>query len=96
MKSISQEDTIVTATGDGKFTTCAEEDIAEVGADALSNPKSYNRDVFILGPEFLNFDQVRSQIPSSTASLTQSNRLPSCLPKSWGEKSRTPRSRRVN
>lgn len=61
-KSINEEDTIVSAAGDGKFTTCGEEDIAEVAADALTNPKSYNRDVIVLGPELLSFDQVRRRM----------------------------------
>ncbi|KAF9456843.1 hypothetical protein BDZ94DRAFT_1326684 [Collybia nuda] len=60
--SISEEDIIVSATGDGKFPMTSEDDIAEAAVGPLIDEKVLNNDIFIMGPELLTFDLVAEKL----------------------------------
>lgn len=57
---------IFTAAQDGKIPFISADDIAETGYHALTDEKSYNCDLRILGPEDLTYDQVRSLFISTS------------------------------
>jgi uncharacterized protein YbjT (DUF2867 family) len=59
--TISQLGKIYTACQDGKIPFVSADDIAEVAFHALTNEKSYNCDMRILGPELLTYDDVSSK-----------------------------------
>ena len=56
--TITQLGKIYTACQDGKIPFISADDIAEVAFYALTNEKSYNCDMRILGPELLTYDDV--------------------------------------
>ncbi|KAI1277870.1 NAD(P)-binding protein [Xylaria sp. FL0933] len=56
--TIGKLNKIFTATQDGKIPFISADDIAEVAYHALTDEKSYNCDLRILGPENLTYDQV--------------------------------------
>lgn len=56
--SISEEDTIVSATGDGKFPMTSEDDVANAAVGPLIDERSVNGEIFIIGPELLTYDLV--------------------------------------
>lgn len=53
---------IFTAAQDGEIPFISADDIAEVAYHALTDEKSYNSDLSILGPQNLTYDQVRSPL----------------------------------
>lgn len=56
---IKNQGKLYTATGNGKAPFVSADDIAAVAYRALTDEKSHNTDYFILGPELLNYDEVR-------------------------------------
>ena len=63
--TIGKLNKIITAAQDGKIPFISADDIAEVAYQSLTDEKSYNCDLRILGPENLTYDQVRSHFPST-------------------------------
>lgn len=59
---IKDQGKVSTATGNGKAPFVSADDIAAVAYRALTDKKSHNTDHVILGPELLNYDEVRSNI----------------------------------
>ncbi|KAG0652081.1 Agroclavine dehydrogenase [Hyphodiscus hymeniophilus] len=58
LPTISDQDMIVTTTGEGKVPFVSAEDIAECAFRALTDAKSHDTDHLILGPELLSYDQI--------------------------------------
>ncbi len=56
--TIRDEGRIYTATGNGKIPFCSADDIAALAFHALTASKSPNREIFVLGPELLSYDDV--------------------------------------
>lgn len=56
---IKNQGKLYTATGNGKAPFVSADDIAAVAYRALTDEKSHNTDYLILGPELLNYDEVR-------------------------------------
>ncbi|KAI0146971.1 NAD(P)-binding protein [Xylariaceae sp. FL1272] len=56
--TISKLNKFETATQDGKIAFVSADDVAEVAYHALTDEKSYNCDLRVLGPENLTYDQV--------------------------------------
>jgi festuclavine dehydrogenase len=57
--TIKELNTIFTATGDGMIPFISADDIAEVAYHVLTDDKSSNCDLRILGPDLLTYDDVR-------------------------------------
>ena len=55
---IRDQDSIFSATGDGKMPFVSADDIAAVALRALTDEKAHNTDHIILGPELLSYDEV--------------------------------------
>lgn len=55
---IRDEGKIYTATGNGKIPFCSADDIAALAFHALTTPEPPNREIFVLGPELLSYDDV--------------------------------------
>lgn len=66
--SIRENNEIISATGDGKIPWISVEDIAQVAFDNLTVSRSIDRDLYVVGPHFYTYDEVRS-IFSSTSCL---------------------------
>ncbi|TFK62478.1 NAD(P)-binding protein [Pluteus cervinus] len=58
MPSIRHRDELVTATQDGKIPFVAVDDIVGAAFHALTTSKIENPNLFVLGPDLLNYDQV--------------------------------------
>lgn len=58
MPTIRDEDKIVTATGDGKVSFVASDDVAAVAFRALTDEVPHNTDYLIFGPELFSYDEV--------------------------------------
>ncbi|KAI1260900.1 NAD(P)-binding protein [Xylariaceae sp. FL1019] len=58
VSTISRLNKFDTATQDGKIAFVSADDVAEVAYHALTDEKSYNCDLRVLGPENLTYDQV--------------------------------------
>jgi festuclavine dehydrogenase len=56
--TIGQLNSIFTATQDGKIPFISADDIADVAYHALTDDKSANCDLRVLGPEILTYDAV--------------------------------------
>lgn len=62
MYTITQLGKIFTACQDGEIPFVSADDIAEVAFRALTNEKSYDCDLRVLGPELLTYDDVSVQM----------------------------------
>lgn len=60
--AIRLENRVYSGSGNGRLAWVSAADIAAVAAKALMNPKSFNTDILILGPELLTYKQVRTSI----------------------------------
>jgi uncharacterized protein YbjT (DUF2867 family) len=60
--TITQLNSIFTATQDGQIPFISADDIAEVAYHALTDAKAPNSDLRVLGPELMTYDQVRPAI----------------------------------
>lgn len=70
MYTITQLGKVFTACQDGEIPFISADDIADVAFRALTNKKSYDRDLRILGPELLTYDDVSTQIHTTGHVLT--------------------------
>lgn len=83
--TVTQLNTVFTATQDGKIPFISADDIANVAYHALTDAKPQNRDLRVLGPENLTYDQVISiNTPLINENLTNHihDRLPRLFPRS--------------
>ncbi|GAD92332.1 hypothetical protein NFIA_095230 [Paecilomyces variotii No. 5] len=62
---IKNEGKVYTACGQGKIPFISATDIAAVAYRALTDPKSYNCDYRILGPELLTYDDIAEKLSTS-------------------------------
>ncbi|KAK0209989.1 hypothetical protein DFS33DRAFT_1289716 [Desarmillaria ectypa] len=58
LQSIKEQNTIVSASGDGKIGFISADDIADLAVSALTDEKSHNTDHILTGPELLSYDDV--------------------------------------
>lgn len=72
-QSIRDENTIYSATQDGKVAFISADDIAAVAAVALTDPNLPNGDYILTGPEALSYDEI-ARIISNTTSRTITHR----------------------
>lgn len=56
--TIRDEDKIYTATENGKIPFCSADDIAALAFHALTVKEAPNREIFVLGPQLLSYDDV--------------------------------------
>lgn len=70
MYTITQLGKIFTACQDGEIPFVSADDIAEVAFRALTNEKSYDCDLRVLGPELLTYDDVSVQMHACEYALT--------------------------
>lgn len=63
---IRDNNTIITASGDGKLGFISADDIADLAVQALTDEKSHNTDHIIVGPDLLSYDDVSYRFPSTT------------------------------
>ncbi|KAK0457592.1 uncharacterized protein EV420DRAFT_1480652 [Desarmillaria tabescens] len=56
--TIRKQNTIMSASGDGRIGFISADDIADLVVSALSDEKSHNTDHILLGPELLTYDDV--------------------------------------
>jgi len=68
--TITQLGKIFTACQDGEMPFVSADDIAEVAFRALTNEKSFDRDLRVLGRELLTYDDVSAQIHAGEHALT--------------------------
>lgn len=64
--TISQQDLIISAAGEGKIGFVAAEDIAEVAYRALTDEDAHNTEHIITGPDSLSYDDVSRMISEVT------------------------------
>lgn len=70
MYTVTQLGQIFTACQDGEIPFVSADDIAEVAFRALTNEKSFDCDLRVLGPELLTYDDVSAQLHASEHALT--------------------------
>ncbi|KAK0200824.1 hypothetical protein DFS33DRAFT_1355252 [Desarmillaria ectypa] len=58
LQSIKEQNTIVSASADGKIGFISADDIADLAVSALTDEKSHNTDHILTGPELLSYDDV--------------------------------------
>lgn len=61
MYTITKLGQVFTACRDGEIPFVSADDVAEVAFHALTNETSYDRDLRVLGPELLTYDDVSSR-----------------------------------
>ncbi len=59
LRSIKENNTIISASADGKVGFISADDIADLAVSALADEKSHNTDHIITDPELLTYDDVR-------------------------------------
>lgn len=63
LHDIKENNTIITASADGKLGFVSADDIADLTFEALTDAKSHNTDHILTGPELLSYDDVLSFFP---------------------------------
>ncbi|KAK0476180.1 hypothetical protein IW261DRAFT_442451 [Armillaria novae-zelandiae] len=58
LSSIKEQNTILTASADGKMGFISADDIADLAVSTLTDEKSHNTDYILTGPELLSYDDV--------------------------------------
>ena len=86
MFTITQLGKIYTACQDGKIPFVSADDIARVAFHALTDEKSFNCDLRILGPELLTYDEVRPGFMHHYFLLTQCLQVATKLTKVLGRR----------
>jgi festuclavine dehydrogenase len=76
--TISNLNSIFTAAQDGKIPFISADDIADVAYHALTDEKSANCDLRVLGPELLTYDTVRIFSLSSACRFTLASAKMQC------------------
>ncbi|MGW0537373.1 NmrA family NAD(P)-binding protein [Streptomyces sp. NPDC003032] len=74
--SVRERDEIVTATGDGRVAFVDAEDIAEVGARALTDERPHNTAHLITGPEALSYADVAATLSRVTGRTVRHRAVP--------------------
>ncbi|KAF9567430.1 NAD(P)-binding protein [Agrocybe pediades] len=60
IKSIRENDEVFSATGEGKIPWISSEDVAQAAFDTLTTPESIRKDLLVVGPELLTYDEAAS------------------------------------
>ncbi|KAF4616723.1 hypothetical protein D9613_008441 [Agrocybe pediades] len=63
-QSIRENNEVFSATGDGKIPWISTEDIAQAAFDTLTTPESIRKDLLIVGPELLTYDEAAKLLSS--------------------------------
>ena len=62
LSGIINDDTVMTATEDGRIPFVSADDIADVAFRALTDKESHNTEHLIVGPELYSHDEVCAQL----------------------------------